>query len=236
MKKAVAKFIDEKNITGSMEIVSAAFENRLDSLEDSNVVINASITSLSSSLSSSMYDISVNNSEILSVDSKVINLSSDFSSLSSSYTSLSSSYVSLSGTVALLSASLGNSFNYNVGDYELTFDGDTLLTNADIYISGSGNNLYLHGTNESGSAAKYEFTIENGGTVIKEVPYSDFGDQVDDPWFKFDGDTLLTHADIYVSGSGNYLYMNGTNRQGNYAKFYFDIVNGQVIIKESGSA
>ena len=88
------------------------------------------------------------------------------------------------------------------------------------------------GTNEFGNSAKFEFSIVNGGTIIKEVPHTDFGQEVEDPWFKFDGDTLLTHADIYVSGSGNYLYLNGTNRQGEYAKFYFDIVDGAVIIKE----
>lgn len=247
--QAVRRFIDENDITGSSGVVSAVFESRLDSLEDSNLILDSSISSLSSSLSSSTQDITDINNSISSLSSSLSSsiydvsvLDTGFSSLDTRVTSvsdalslLSGSYTSLSGTVALLSASLGSTLTYNVGDYELSFDGDTLLTDADIYISGSGNNLYLHGTNEHGNPAKYEFSIENGGTIIKEVPHTDFGDEVSDPWFKFDGDTLLTHADIYVSGSGNYLYMNGTNRQGNYAKFYFDIVSGSVIIKESGS-
>ena len=122
-----------------------------------------------------------------------------------------------------------------IGPAELSFNGDTLLTDADVYISGSGNNLYLHGTNDQGEPAKFEFSIVNGGTIIQEVPHTDFGEEVDDPWFKFDGDTLLTHADIYVSGSNNYLYLNGTDENGDYGIFYFDIVNGQVIVKQTGS-
>ena len=109
------------------------------------------------------------------------------------------------------------------------------MTDADVYISGSGNNLYLHGTNDQGEPAKFEFSIVNGGTIIQEVPHTDFGDEVDDPWFKFDGDTLLTHADIYVSGSNNYLYLNGTDENGDYGIFYFDIVSGSVIVKQTGS-
>jgi hypothetical protein len=120
-------------------------------------------------------------------------------------------------------------------DAELIFDGDTLMTDADVYISGSGNNLYLHGTNYQGMPAKFEFSIISGSTFIQEVAHGNFGDSVDDPWFKFDGDTLVTHADIYVSGSGNRLYMNGTNETGGYAKYYFDIVSGSVMILESGS-
>ena len=167
------------------------------------------------------------------VDSELTSLSSSFSL---SLTNLSSS---ISSSVAALSASIGASGGINVnvpGDAELYFNGDTLLTDADIYISGSGNNLYLHGTNELGYPAKFEFSISSGSTTISEVAASDFGDSIDDPWFKFDGDALITHADIYVSGSGNYLYLNGTNEQGEYAKYYFDIVDGNVIIAQSGSA
>ena len=67
------------------------------------------------------------------------------------------------------------------------------------------------------------------------MPHTDFGESVSDPWFRFDGETLLTHADIYVSGANNYLYLNGTDENGDYGIFYFDIINGQVIIKQTGS-
>ena len=150
-------------------------------------------------------------------------------------TTLSSS---ISSSIAALSASIGASGGINVdvpGDAELYFNGDTLMTNADVYISGSGNNLYLHGTNNQGIPAKFEFTIISGSTMISEVAHSDFGTEIDDPWFKFDGDTLLTHADIYVSGSNNYLYLNGTDDNGDYGVYYFDIVSGSVYIKQSGS-
>jgi hypothetical protein len=126
-----------------------------------------------------------------------------------------------------LSASVGSGGNINVEideDAELIFNGDTLMTNADVYISGSGNNLYLHGTNFYGNPAKYEFSVVSGSMFIEEVAPTDFGEEVSDPWFKFDGDTLLTHADIYVSGSNNYLFLNGTDENGDYGIFYFDIV------------
>jgi|DEB0MinimDraft_4_1074332.scaffolds.fasta_scaffold12858_4 uncharacterized protein YoxC len=279
-QQAVIDFLDSSNTTGS--IISAAFEQRLDDLEDSNTGLISSVSDLSSSVSSSLSDISSLSSSISSVsgniatltsdvqaiDAEVSSLSSsvttvigDVSSLSSSVTiintnvaslsssvsssvstinteiaSLSSSLSSLSQSFALLSASIGTGGGIAVsGTAELSFNGDTLLTNADVYISGSGNNLYLHGTNDQGEPAKFEFSIVNGGTIIQEVPHTDFGDEVDDPWFKFDGDTLLTHADIYVSGSNNYLYLNGTDENGDYGIFYFDIVNGRVIVKQTGS-
>tara|TARA_R100001460_G_scaffold18115_3_gene38487 strand:+ start:672 stop:1577 length:906 start_codon:yes stop_codon:yes gene_type:complete len=173
-----------------------------------------------------------------SISSSVSALSSDIYASNLEISSLSSSLASLSSSFALLSASIGPGGNLNVNipnDAELYFNGDTLMTDAAVYISGSGNNLYLHGTNEQGLPAKYEFSITGGKTVIKEVPHSDFGEEVDDPWFKFDGDTLLTHADIYVSGSNNYLYLNGTDENGEYAIYYFDIVDGEVIIEQTGS-
>jgi hypothetical protein len=173
-----------------------------------------------------------------SLSSSVASLNSDIYTSNLEISSLSSSLASLSSSFALLSASIGPGGNLNVNipnDAELYFNGDTLMTDAAVYISGSGNNLYLHGTNEQGLPAKYEFSITGGKTVIKEVPHSDFGEEVDDPWFKFDGDTLLTHADIYVSGSNNYLYLNGTDENGEYAIYYFDIVDGEVIIEQTGS-
>lgn len=243
--QAVRRFIDENDITGSSDVVSAVFESRLDSLEDSNLILDSSISSLSSSLSSSVQDIVDIEASVSSLSSSlsasiynVSVISSSLTQVSSSVSSLQSLYTALSQSVQVLSASIGSGGGLSVDiddDAELWFDGDTLLTNADVYISGSGNNLYIHGTNESGSPAKYEFSVVSGSTFIKEVPHTDFGAEVSDPWFKFDGDTLLTHADIYVSGSNNYLYLNGTNTAGDYALFYFDIVSGSVIIRETGS-
>jgi len=260
-QQAVVDFLDSSDATGS--IVSAAFEKRLDILEDSNTGLTTTVSDLSASISGNVANILVlsgsisnNVSEIISlsssvsssvtslsssifyVSSNVATISSSHHSLSSSFAALSSSYTSLSQSFALLSASIAEGGGLVVDiddDAELLFDGDTLMTNADVYISGSGNNLYLHGTNTQGAPAKFEFSIKNGQTYIAEVPHSDFGDSVDDPWFRFDGETLLTHADIYVSGANNYLYMNGTDENGDYGIFYFDIINGQVHIKQTGS-
>ena len=227
---------------------------------DSIVSLDVDVANISAEVLSNDQDIITINNELYAINSDMISLSSsltsDIDSLSSSFSStvatlssdlyssnveisyLSSSLASLSSSFALLSASIGPGGNLNVNvpdDAELYFNGDTLMTDAAVYISGSGNNLYLHGTNEQGLAAKYEFSITSGKTVIKEVADSDFGEEVSDPWFKFDGDTLLTHADIYVSGSNNYLYLNGTDENGEYAIYYFDIVDGQVIIEQTGS-
>ena len=223
MADSILQWFDINDLSGSA--ISQVFEARLDVVEDdqqalsvslgnevnraqaAETIISGNITALSSSLSASF-------------DTKLIALSS-----------------SISSSIAVLSASIGASGHLHVNvDSELSFNGDTLLTDADIYISGSGNNLYLHGTNELGYPAKFEFSISSGSTTISEVAAADFGDSIDDPWFKFDGDALITHADIYVSGSGNYLYLNGTNEQGEYAKYYFDIVDGLVTIAQSGSA
>lgn len=221
MAHAVVTYIDENNVTGS--VVTSVFEQRLDDLEDSNVGILSSISNLSSSVSSS----------VSSIDSSILDIYNDVASLSVSYAALSQSLSLLSASVA---SGSGGGLTVNIDDdAELWFDGNTLLTNADVYISGSGNNLYLHGTNDQGMPAKFQFSVRDGGTYIEEVPHTDFGPSVSDPWFMFDGDTLLTHADIYVSGTNNFLYLNGTDENGDYGIFYFDIVNGQVIIKQTGS-
>ena len=217
MGAAIKRWFDTNDLSGSA--ISQVFESRLDDVEDSQ-------TSLSDSLAD----------EIARATAAEAALSASHDGLSASYTSLSASYTALSRSYTVFSASIGQGGNLNVSmDAELIFDGDTLMTDADVYISGSGNNLYLHGTNHQGMPAKFEFSIISGSTFIQEVAHGNFGDSVDDPWFKFDGDTLVTHADIYVSGSGNRLYMNGTNETGGYAKYYFDIVSGSVMILESGS-
>ena len=208
---------------GVSNVVESVASNDQDiiTINDELTTVNTNVNFISSSLSSSVAALS---SDIYSSNIEISSLNSKLSILSSSF--------------ALLSASIGPGGNLNVNvpdDAELYFNGDTVMTDAAVYISGSGYNLYLHGSNEQGLPAKYEFSITGGKTVIKEVPHSDFGEEVDDPWFKFDGDTLLTHADIYVSGSDNYLYLNGTDENGEYAIYYFDIVDGQVIIEQTGS-
>ena len=257
---AIKKWFDTNDLSGSA--ISQVFESRLDDVEDSQetlansladevtrakaaesalsseqIILSSSVStvigdlaSLSSSMNSS---ISTINTEVASLSSS---LSSSISTINTDVASLSSSVASLSQSFTLLSASIGSGGGLAVsGTAELSFNGDTLMTDADVYISGSGNNLYLHGTNDQGNPAKFEFSIINGGTIIQEVPHTDFGDEIDDPWFKFDGDTLLTHADIYVSGSNNYLYLNGTDENGDYGIFYFDIIDGRVIVKQTGS-
>ena len=273
MKAAVARFIDENNITGSLDVVKAAFEYRLDVVEDDTQILDTKFNNLSadvqvntndiaalqsdasllsasvdnvigdvsiisSSVDNVISDLSTLSSSVDTISDQVISLTSDMLSLTDEVTSLSSSLSTLSSSFTLLSASIGSGGNLNVdipSDSELYFNGDTLMTDADVYISGSGNNLYLHGTNDQGLPAKFEFSIVSGSTYISEVPHSDFGEEIDDPWFKFDGDTLLTHADIYVSGSNNYLYLNGTDENGDYGIFYFDIVDGGVIVKQTWS-
>lgn len=281
-QQGLIELLDSTNATSS--VISAAFEQRLDDLEDSNTGLVSSVSSLSSSISSVSGNVATLTSDVQAVDTEISSLSSsvttiigDVSTLSSSVTninteitslsssittintnvtslsssvsssvstinteiaSLSSSLASLSQSFALLSASVGSGGNINVEideDAELIFNGDTLMTNADVYISGSGNNLYLHGTNFYGNPAKYEFSVVSGSMFIEEVAPTDFGEEVSDPWFKFDGDTLLTHADIYVSGSNNYLFLNGTDENGDYGIFYFDIVSGSIMIHQTGS-
>ena len=308
IKSSVVKFIDDNDITGSAAEVTAAWEQRLDYVEDQTDELNLKFHNVNAALISAVSDIDTNttnitanadavvsldvyigninsdvavnaqdiitiNNELFTVDSEISSLSSsldsavnnitilsssidivgtevdylssslnnvigDISTINNEVTYLSSSLASLSASFTLLSASIGSGGNLNVNipsDSELYFNGDTLMTDADVYISGSGNNLYLHGTNDQGVPAKFEFSVVSGSTYISEVSHSDFGEEIDDPWFKFDGDTLLTHADIYVSGSNNYLYLNGTDENGQYGIFYFDIIDGRVIVKQTGS-
>jgi len=216
------------SMSSSISTINTEVASLSSSMSSSISTINTEVASLSSSMSSS---ISTINTEVASLSSSIINTNTEVASLSSSLASLSQSF-------ALLSASVGSGGGINVEideDAELIFNGDTLMTNADVYISGSGNNLYLHGTNFYGQPTKYEFSVVSGSMFIEEVAPTDFGEEVSDPWFKFDGDTLLTHADIYVSGSNNYLFLNGTDENGDYGIFYFDIVSGSIMIHQTGS-
>ena len=115
------------------------------------------------------------------------------------------------------------------------FDGDTLLTDASLYLSGSGSNLYFQGTNTSGQIAKFEMAVVNGFLSYREVEETYFGVTVDDNYFRFDGETLLTQADIYITGSDNHLYFHGTDEAGEDKVFYLNIENGVVYLVESGS-
>ena len=219
--------------------LSASVSSSVTSLSSSIFYVSGDVVNLSASVSSSLYYIEEDITSLSSsVSSSLYYIEEDIIILSESHEALSADFISLSQSFALLSASIAEGGGLVVDiddDAELLFDGDTLMTNADVYISGSGNNLYLHGTNTQGLPSKFEFSIRDGQTYIAEVPHSDFGDSVEDPWFRVDGETLLTHADIYVSGANNYLYLNGTDENGDYGIFYFDIVNGQVIVKQTGS-
>ena len=242
MGAAIKRWFDTNDLSGSA--ISQVFESRLDDVEDSQTTLADSLAdevirakAAESVLTSNHTTLSSSVSTVISdLTSLSSSMSSSISTINTEVASLSSSVASLSQSFTLLSASIGSGGGLAVsGTAELSFNGDTLMTDADVYISGSGNNLYLHGTNELGQPAKYEFSIINGGTHISEVPHTDFGDEIDDPWFKFDGDTLLTHADIYVTGSNNYLYLNGTDENGDYGIFYFDIISGSVHVKHTSS-
>jgi len=55
--------------------------------------------------------------------------------------------------------------------------------------------------------------------------------------FNIDGDTLVTNdRSIHVSGSGNYLYITGTDESGAPQTYYFDVVNGELNFLQSGSS
>ena len=240
-----SEVISNTDAVVSLDIGVSNVEENVASNDQDIITINNELSTVTTGLSTITQDVSSMSSSIQVIDGQISTLDSNLyavtdhiSLVDTEVLSLSSSLADLSSSFNLLSASIGPGGNLNVNvpdDAELYFNGDTLMTDAAVYISGAGNNLYLHGTNEQGLPAKYEFSITGGKTVITEVPHSDFGDEVDDPWFKFDGDTLLTHADIYVSGADNYLYLNGTDEKGEYGIFYFDIVDGQVIIEQTGS-
>jgi len=258
MAAAVQAWFDQNDLSGSA--ISQVYESRLDVVEDDQQALGAALnqeiqrskavdsviaTNLTALSSSALQSRALLETSLQAADSAI---GADLTALSSSalqsralletsfQTGISALSSSVSSSIAILSASIGETGGINVtGTSELSFDGDTLLTDANIYLSGANNNLYINGTNEQGNPAKYEFSVVDGGVYISEVAETNFGESVEDPWFKFDGDTLLTHADIYVSGSGNYLYLNGTNRDGEYAKYYFDVISGSVYVFESGS-
>ena len=55
--------------------------------------------------------------------------------------------------------------------------------------------------------------------------------------FNLTGDTLVTNdRSIHVSGSGNYLYLTGTDTSGNLQTYYFDVINGELNFLQSGSS
>ena len=55
------------------------------------------------------------------------------------------------------------------GISSLKYDG-ALTASTDIYISGSGNNLFLNGTDSTGSLKRYELVIEAGRLVVNMNP------------------------------------------------------------------
>ena len=54
------------------------------------------------------------------------------------------------------------------GISQLTFDGSELDVSTDLYIQGSGNNLFLDGTDQTGTTKKYRIEIVGG--VLSVVP------------------------------------------------------------------
>ena len=54
--------------------------------------------------------------------------------------------------------------------------------------------------------------------------------------FNISNDILLTNTrSIYISGSDNYLYINGTNDVGNYEVYRLDVRDGNFFVEVSGS-
>ena len=54
--------------------------------------------------------------------------------------------------------------------------------------------------------------------------------------FNISNDILLTNnRSIYISGSDNYLYINGTNDVGNYEVYRLDVRDGNFFVEASGS-
>ena len=54
--------------------------------------------------------------------------------------------------------------------------------------------------------------------------------------FNISNDILLTNnRSIYISGSDNYLYINGTNDVGNYEVYRLDVRDGNFFVEVSGS-
>ena len=52
----------------------------------------------------------------------------------------------------------------------LSYDGDEFDVSMDLYIQGSGNNLFIDGTDAAGSSTKYRIEIVGG--LLKTVPVS----------------------------------------------------------------
>ena len=51
------------------------------------------------------------------------------------------------------------------------------------------------------------------------------------------GKNLITKdASIYISGSDSHLYINGTDANGEYATYYFDVISGDLQFIQSGSS
>ena len=206
MGSAIKRWFDTNDLSGSA--ISQVFESRLDDVEDSQETLANSLndevarakaaegilysnhTILSSSVSVIIGDLtslsSSVSSSISTINTDVASLSSSISTINTDVASLSSSVASLSQSFTLLSASIGSGGGLAVsGTAELSFNGDTLMTDADIYISGSGNNLllthadiyvtgsnnylYLNGTDENGDYGIFYFDIVSGSVYIKHT-------------------------------------------------------------------
>ena len=116
-----------------------------------------------------------------------------------------------------------------------TDDGKTLFTDANVYLSGAANNLYIQGSNAEGIPQRYEFDVIDGKFAVTNVDDGDFGAPSSDPFFQYDGDTILAHADIYLSGGSSNLYFDGTDENGDPGIFYLAVIGGDLHLVSTGS-
>jgi len=116
-----------------------------------------------------------------------------------------------------------------------TDDGKTLFTDANVYLSGAANSLYIQGSNAEGVPQRYEFDVIDGKFSVINVEDGDFGAPSSDPFFEYDGDTILAHADIYLSGGSSNLYFDGTDENGDPGIFYLAVIGGDLHLVSTGS-
>ena len=59
--------------------------------------------------------------------------------------------------------------NTLTGLANLNYDGNTFITNTDLYVSGSSNNLFINGTNVAGIRRKFKIHITGGIVSATEI-------------------------------------------------------------------
>lgn len=85
-------------------------------------------------------------------------------------TMMSGSRISISNNVAgyLLRATGQEGVVEGVPNLSWDDSNKVLSSSADIYISGSSNNLYLHGVNNDGQTVRFKVSIDGGVLKIEE--------------------------------------------------------------------